>query len=86
MASYPPFDLKQASQYDLSSYFGRVKHFYKLTDPRTLLASDEQVRQLAARALRQLSSSLSPHFLYSTNTNTSTNMKCSVVLTRQIAA
>lgn len=42
-SQYPPFSFSLPSQYDLSTYIGRVRHFYTLTDPRTLLASDAEV-------------------------------------------
>ena len=36
----PPFSLEQ-SRYDQSTYWGRIRHFQDITDPRTLLTSDE---------------------------------------------
>lgn len=40
--STPAFSL-EGSRYNQSSYFGRVRHFYSITDPRTLFVSDEEL-------------------------------------------
>jgi hypothetical protein len=42
--SAPPFSLTQ-SRYDLNSYWGRLQHFVRLTDPRTLLYSDAEINE-----------------------------------------
>eukprot|EP00056_Hartaetosiga_gracilis_P009382 m.134381 g.134381 ORF g.134381 m.134381 type:complete len:329 (-) comp13114_c1_seq2:1308-2294(-) len=42
---FPPFSMDQRSRFDLSTYVGRVKHFYEITDPRTLLKSSPQIEQ-----------------------------------------
>jgi hypothetical protein len=31
-------------RYDQSTYIGRVKHYFEVTDPRTILASDKRER------------------------------------------
>jgi len=40
----PPFD-PHGSRYDLSTYWGRVLDMYSITDSRTLLKTDDQVRE-----------------------------------------
>jgi len=44
----PPFSLTEP-RYDLSTFLGRARHFYRLTDARTLLKSSEDIA--AARQL-----------------------------------
>lgn len=43
-SSTPAFSLEK-TRYDQSSYLGRVRHFYSITDPRTLFVGDEQLRK-----------------------------------------
>lgn len=43
----PPFDPAKGSPYDLSTYSGRFQHFLDVIDPRTLVKSDEEVKQAA---------------------------------------
>jgi hypothetical protein len=40
----PPFSLTE-SRYNLSSYWGRLRHFLHLTDPRTLFYSKAEIAQ-----------------------------------------
>eukprot|EP00055_Hartaetosiga_balthica_P003680 m.8608 g.8608 ORF g.8608 m.8608 type:complete len:332 (+) comp3198_c0_seq1:27-1022(+) len=44
-SEYPSFSLDRPSRFDLSTYIGRAKHFYEITDPRTLLKSSPQIQQ-----------------------------------------
>lgn len=39
----PPFSLTRP-RYDQSTFIGRAKHFYSVTDPRTLLTTTEEVK------------------------------------------
>eukprot|EP00128_Syssomonas_multiformis_P010023 Colp12_sorted_trinity150504_noHs@22434 len=48
MADRPNVDLSKP-RYDQSTYFGRVRHFMDVTDPRTLFASHDELK--AAMAL-----------------------------------
>ncbi|KAH8555978.1 Tricarboxylate/iron carrier [Umbelopsis sp. PMI_123] len=43
----PVIDLTR-SHYDLSTYFGRIRHFVEITDPRTLLVSPSGVKKAQA--------------------------------------
>lgn len=40
--SIPKIDIDK-SRYDLDTYFGRVKHFAHMIDPRTIFVSDAQL-------------------------------------------
>ena len=42
----PEFD-ERGSRYDLSTFAGRYRHFLEIVNPRTLLATDKQVRALS---------------------------------------
>lgn len=44
-SSWPKFDSNEASPYNLETYIGRVAHFYKILNPRTLLISDSQLKE-----------------------------------------
>ncbi|EGD76799.1 sideroflexin 5 [Salpingoeca rosetta] len=46
--SMPPFSLAAPSRFDLSTYLGRVKHFYNTTDPSTLLYSKSKIMEAKA--------------------------------------
>lgn len=46
-SSHPRFQLGK-SKYDLNTYTGRVRHFFNLIDPRTLLVSDAELQESKA--------------------------------------
>lgn len=43
-AAEPPFSLEK-TRYDLSTYFGRLRHFVAMTDPRTLMYSNDTISE-----------------------------------------
>lgn len=51
----PPFS-DTGSRYDLTTYAGRLKHFLSITDPRTLLKSDQEIAD-AVNVLQEYKSS-----------------------------
>ena len=47
---YPAFPRRPAgSPYDLTTYTGRVRHFFDMVDPRNNLITDAELQQYVAR-------------------------------------
>ncbi|CAN0206776.1 unnamed protein product [Ectocarpus sp. 4 AP-2014] len=50
-AQYVPVFSRESSRYDMTTFTGRMLHFYSVNDPRTLLFTEEQARS-AERLLK----------------------------------
>ena len=64
-SDWPVFDPNEPSPYNLSTYKGRIAHFYTILDPRTLLIDTKQLNQALDRLDKYKQN---PSILYSNNT------------------